>query len=692
MLVSVNVFCMRSNPFNLKADFVPTGDQPAAIAEICRGLREGKRYQTLEGVTGSGKTFTMANVIANGGQPALVISHNKTLAAQLYAELKDFFPDNAVEFFISYYDYYQPEAYIPQTDTFIEKDAAINDEIERLRLSATDALLNRKDVVIVASVSCIYGLGSPEDYKQMVVTLRRGDLLPRDEVLKKLVDIQYVRNDIESSPGTFRVRGDTLEVFPSYRKEGLRIEFFGNEVEAIYRTEPLTGKVQAHLDEITISPAKHFVMPFDKIESAISAIESELAERLLEMEKESKLLEAQRLRMRTNYDIEMLRELGYCSGIENYSRHLAGRAAGERPATLIDYFQGPFLTIIDESHVTVPQIRGMFNGDQARKRTLVEHGFRLPSALDNRPMNLGEFLEITGPVVFTSATPGGFEREHSASIVRQLIRPTGIMDPPVAVRPLANQIDDLMEEIRVRAEKGERTLVTTLTKRTAEDLTDYLRGVGVRVKYLHSEIDAIERVEILRGLRKADFDCLVGINLLREGLDLPEVSLVGVLDADKEGFLRSETALIQTAGRAARHLNGEVILYADKVTDSIRRLIEVTNQRRAVQLAYNREHNITPSAIIKRIQESMRTEEQAKALEQRIVCEGGEDYNVHETVQTLEREMLDAAAALEFERAAMLRDRIAELREETSGRANDTTRRWEERGNKAQQKRKGKRV
>jgi len=683
---------MAHGAYHLKADFKPTGDQPVAIDALYRGLEEGQRFQTLEGVTGSGKTFTMANVIARSGRPALVISHNKTLAAQLFAELKDFFPDNAVEFFISYYDYYQPEAYIPQTDTFIEKDAAINQEIERLRLSATDALLNREDVIIVASVSCIYGLGSPEDYKQMVVSLHRGDVLPRNELLKKLVDIQYSRNDIETSPGTFRVRGDTLEIFPSYRKEGLRIEFFGEEVEAIYRTDPLTGKVLADLNAVTVSPAKHFVMPSDKIDAAIHAIETELEERLKELESQSKLLEAQRLRMRTHYDIEMMRELGYCSGIENYSRHLAGRPAGARPATLIDYFPGSFLTIIDESHVTVPQIRGMFNGDQARKRTLVEHGFRLPSALDNRPMNLEEFLGVTGPILFTTATPGAFEREHGGTPIPQVIRPTGIMDPPVEVRPLTNQIDDLMEEVRARAERSERTLVTTLTKRTAEDLADYLRGVGIRVKYLHSEIDALERVEILRGLRKADFDCLVGINLLREGLDLPEVSLVAVLDADKEGFLRSETALIQTAGRAARHLDGRVILYADKITDSIQRLLEVTEQRRAVQLAYNLQHGITPSAILKRIAESMRSEEQAKEIDQRVVREGGEDYFVHETVQELEREMLEAAAALEFERAAMLRDRIAELREEEPGPPEEAAQRWKKRGSRPHVKKKGKSV
>ncbi len=656
-----------SSVFHLTADYSPTGDQPQAIEALCLGLDQGRRFQTLEGVTGSGKTFTMANVIARYARPALVVSHNKTLAAQLYSELKGFFSQNAVEYFISYYDYYQPEAYIPQTDTYIEKDASINEEIERLRLAATNSLLNRSDVVIVASVSCIYGLGSPEDYKQMVVSLRRGDRIDRDKILEKLVDIQYTRNDVAALPGTFRVRGDVLDIFPSYAKTGVRIDLFGNEVERIQRIDPLTSRKEAELDSVTISPAKHFVMPYSKIESAIGAIMEELDLRIAWLERNEKLLEAQRLRMRTMYDIEMLRETGYCSGIENYSRHLAGRAAGERPACLLDYFPGEFLCVVDESHVTLPQIRGMYNGDQARKRTLVEHGFRLPSALDNRPLNFDEFLDVVGPIVFTTATPGPFEKQHSGKPIEQIIRPTGIIEPPIEVRPLKNQIDDLIEEVRVRAERNERTLVTTLTKRTAEDLSGYLQGIGLKVKYLHSEIDAIERVEILRGLRKADFDCLVGINLLREGLDLPEVSLVAILDADKEGFLRSETSLVQTAGRAARHLDGRVIMYADQVTDSMQRMLDITAHRRDKQREYNQEHNITPTAIIKKIQEGLRIELESTQIEQRIVAESGGDYNATELIRELEKEMLEAAEALEFERAAILRDQIKALKGEKTG-------------------------
>ena len=653
---------MKKAPFQLAAPYEPTGDQPEAIEALSRGLEEGKRFQTLEGVTGSGKTFTVANVIARYGRPALVISHNKTLAAQLYAELKGFFPGNAVEYFVSYYDYYQPEAYIPQTDTFIEKDASINAEIERLRLAATDALMNREDVVIVASVSCIYGLGSPEDYREMLVSLHKGDIIERDVVLKRLVDIQYSRNDIESAPGTFRARGDTVDVFPSYSKKGLRIDFFDETVERIRRIDPLTGRTEAELNSAIISPAKHFVMPYTKIEGAIARIREELEERVRWFEQNNKLLEAQRIRMRTEYDIEMLQELGYCSGIENYSRHLSGRAEGERPATLLDFFQDTFLTILDESHVTVPQLRGMYNGDRARKETLVAHGFRLPSALDNRPMKYDEFFRAIGSAIFTTATPGPFEIENGGPPVQQVIRPTGILDPPVEVRPLTGQIDDLIEEVRQRAERKERVLVTTLTKKTAEDLSEYLHSLGLRVKYLHSEIDAIERVELLRGLRKADFDCLVGINLLREGLDLPEVSLVAILDADKEGFLRSETSLIQTAGRAARHVNGVVIMYADHITDSMRRMIEVTAARREKQLAYNREHNITPRSIVKGIQESLSDEHKAREVEEMIVRETGEPYNVHEVIVELEREMLEAAEALEYERAAILRDQIRELK------------------------------
>ncbi len=651
-----------SSPFKLKAEYTPMGDQPEAIDRLVESLATGNRFHLLEGVTGSGKTFTMANVIARYGRPTLVISHNKTLAAQLYAELKTFFPENAVEYFVSYFDYYQPEAYIPQTDTFIEKDSAINEEIERLRLAATDSLINRQDVILVASVSCIYGLGSPEDYMSMVVAVERGGVCDRDEVLEKLVTIQYTRNDYENKPGTFRVRGDTLDIFPSYNQQGLRIEFFGDQVERIQRIRPLTGEAEAELDAVLVSPAKHFVTPYVKLERAMETIKAELEERVTEFERNQKLLEAQRIRMRTQYDLDMMREMGYCSGIENYSRHLTGRAPGQRPYTLLDYFQGGFLTILDESHATVPQLRGMYNGDMARKKVLVEHGFRLPSALDNRPMRYEEFLSVTGPILFTSATPAPYERQLCPTQVQQVIRPTGIVDPPVEVRPLKGQIDDVIEEIRQRSERQERTLVTTLTKKTAEDLAEYLHNLGLRVKYLHSEIDAIERVEILRGLRKADFDCLIGINLLREGLDLPEVSLVAILDADKEGFLRSETSLVQTAGRAARHIDGRVILYADQVTDSMRRMLDITETRRARQLAYNRDHGITPRSIQKSIQESLAVVKKAQEAEQMVAHEGGVEYNVMEVIGQLEREMVEAAEALEFERAALLRDQVHELK------------------------------
>jgi excinuclease ABC subunit B len=648
--------------FTLVSDYRPTGDQPDAIDALCRGLEEGRRFQALEGVTGSGKTFTLANVIARRGMPALVLSHNKTLAAQLFGELKAFFPQSAVEYFVSYFDYYQPEAYIPQTDTFIEKDSSINDEIERMRLAATDSLINRRDVIIVASVSCIYGLGSPSDYMEMLVGLRVGDSVDRDDVLRRLVDVQYTRNEVETLPGTFRVRGDTLDVFPSYSRTGVRVEFFGDEVDRIAAIDPLTGQVQRELQAVRISPAKHFVMPYSRMAPALQGIREELEERVAWFEAHQKLLEAQRIRMRTEFDLEMMHEVGYCSGIENYSRHLSGRTAGSRPYTLLDFFPGEFLTILDESHVTVPQLRGMYNGDMARKRVLVEHGFRLPSALDNRPMNFEEFMGVVGPVIFTSATPGPFEREAAGESVRQVIRPTGIVDPPVDVRPLAGQIDDLMEEVRARAEKGERTLVTTLTKRTAEDLTEYLRDTGLRVKYLHSEIGAIERVEILRALRRADFDCLVGINLLREGLDLPEVSLVAILDADKEGFLRSETSLVQTAGRAARHVAGKVIMYADQITDSMRRMMDITDQRRESQLVYNRQHGIIPRQIVKEVPESLSSREEDRA-DPRALRDDGADYDMQEVLLELEREMLEAADALEFERAAILRDEIEELKQ-----------------------------
>ncbi|NLG36064.1 MAG: excinuclease ABC subunit UvrB [Lentisphaerae bacterium] len=648
--------------FELESAFRPTGDQPEAIAALAEGFRTGKRFRTLEGVTGSGKTFTMANIIRDIGVPTLVISHNKTLAAQLYAELKDFFPRNAVEYFVSYYDYYQPEAYIPQTDTFIEKDASINEEIERLRLAATDALINREDVIIVASVSCIYGLGSPEDYRGMLVTLRTGEEFPRDVLMQRLVEVQYARNDVAALPGTFRARGDTLDVFPSYSKDGVRVEFFGDTIESLRRIDPLTGRTLQTFDRTTISPARHFVMPAEKIRPAIDRINAEMEARVAELEAQNKLLEAQRLRMRTTFDMEMLRELGYCSGIENYSGPLSGRPRGSRPYTLIDFFPEGFLTIVDESHVTLSQVRGMFNGDQARKRTLVEHGFRLPSALDNRPMDFDEFMSVTGRMLFTSATPGPLEKSLAGEPVRQVIRPTGILDPRVEVRPLKDQVDDLIEEVRQCAEKKDRVLVTTLTKKTAEDLSAYLQNIGIRCKYLHSDITALERVEILRGLRKADFDCLVGINLLREGLDLPEVALVAVLDADKEGFLRSETSLIQTAGRAARHLEGRVILYADQITDSMRRMIDLTVERRRVQEAYNRAHGITPAKIVKAISESLVQAEKAHDVEEYVVREAGEDYDVVQAIAEMEREMAEAAESLEFERAALLRDQIYELK------------------------------
>ena len=654
---------MSMSGFKLQSAYQPTGDQPEAIEALCRGLAPGReRFQILEGVTGSGKTFTMANVIARHGRPTLVVSHNKTLAAQLYAELKGYFPDNAVEYFVSYYDYYQPEAYIPQTDTFIEKDASINKEIERLRLSATNSLLCREDVIIVASVSCIYGLGSPDDYRRMIVEARVGDTVDRDEILKKLVDIQYTRNDYAPEPGTFRVRGDTVDVFPSYSTKGVRLDFFGDLLERAQSFDIVSGHTEGALEHVVISPATHFVMPYDRIEGSIGAILEEMKERVRWFEANGKLLEAQRIKMRTMYDMEMLKEIGVCSGIENYSRHLSGRKPGEKPATLLDYFQGEFLTIIDESHVSLPQIRGMFNGDQARKGVLIEHGFRLPSAKDNRPMNFEEFMGSVGRVIFTSATPGPLERQLSPRIIPQLIRPTGLVDPPVMVRPLSNQIDDVMEEIRAHAGKGERILVTTLTKRTAEDLSEYLKSVGLRVRYLHSDIATLERVEILRSLRKAEFDCLIGINLLREGLDLPEVSLVAVLDADKEGFLRSETSLIQTAGRAARHVDGKVILYADTLTNSMRRMIEVTEARRAKQLEYNRINHITPQSIQKSIQESMVIEYQAHEIEALVAKESGVDVDIHTTLREMEAEMLEAAESLEFERAALLRDQIKELR------------------------------
>jgi excinuclease ABC subunit B len=659
--------------FELISDYKPTGDQPQAIQELTDGMLRGDRFQTLLGVTGSGKTYTMANVIANVQKPAIVLSHNKTLAAQLYGEFKGFFPDNAVEYFISYYDYYQPEAYVPTTDTYIAKDTSINDEIDRLRLKATSSLLERKDVVIVASVSCIYGLGSPEDYKQLLLILRKGDRIERYKILEKLVDIHYSRNDFDFSRGTFRVRGDIIEVIPAYEEEGVRIELFGNEIENISIIDTLTGKMKTRRDSIAIYPAKHYVTTPPKMAEAIRNIKIELEERLTWLRNHNKLLEAQRIEMRTNYDLEMMQEIGYCSGIENYSRHLTGRRPGERPFTLLDFFPKDFLMFIDESHQTIPQVHGMYYGDRSRKETLVEYGFRLPSALDNRPLNFQEFESMLNQVIFVSATPAEYELEKSGGVVvEQIIRPTGLIDPEIEVKPIKGQIDDLISEINLRVEKGERTLVTTLTKRMAEDLTDYLSEMGVNVRYLHSEIAALDRVEILRDLRLAEFDVLVGINLLREGLDLPEVSLVAVLDADKEGFLRSETSLMQVAGRAARNIGGKVIFYADNITQSMQKTIDETNRRRKIQQQYNEEHGITPKTIYKSVEDVMRTtrvaDEKAdkwgtrrkkrRDLQERRLSK----LEREELIELYEREMLDAARNLEFERAAGLRDEIEWLK------------------------------
>ena len=652
-----------SSPYQIDTTFTPTGDQPEAIAALVAGLDAGKRFQTLQGVTGSGKTYSIANVIAQHGRPALVVSHNKTLAAQLYAELKGFFPNNSVEYFVSYYDYYQPEAYIPQTDTYIEKDSSINQEIEKLRLAATNSLMCRDDVIIVASVSCIYGLGSPEDYMDMAVRFAVGDRVDRDEIMEKLVDIQYNRNDYEPESGTFRVRGDTLDVFPSYNEMGIRVEFFGDEIDLIQEFDPLTGNAISDISRAMISPAKHFVMAKEKLRPALVSIKNELSQRIVLLQKDDKLLEAQRIQQRTMYDIEMINEVGYCSGIENYSRHLSGRPAGSAPATLLDYLPEDFLTIIDESHATLPQIRAMYAGDQARKGNLVEHGFRLPSALDNRPLNYPEFEERTPKTIYVSATPTPFEISQSGEPVQQLIRPTGVLDPVVDIRPLRNQIDDVMEEIRSLAEKKQRTLVTTLTKRTSEDLAEYLQKVGLKVEYLHSEIDAIERVEILRRLREGVFDCLIGINLLREGLDLPEVALVAILDADKQGFLRSKTALIQTAGRAARHKNGRVVLYADTVTDAMQGLLDITDYHRDIQGEYNKVNGIVPKSVVKSINERLSSYSSSEqSINKHIVAEDDEDYDLYATIQQLEKEMIQAADALEFERAATLRDEIKDLK------------------------------
>lgn len=646
--------------FVLKSDYEPRGDQPEAIAKLVDSIEAGHKYQTLLGVTGSGKTFTMANLIARLQRPCLVLSHNKTLAAQLYSELKQFFPDNAVEYFVSYYDYYQPEAYIPATDTFIEKDSSINEEIERLRIAATSSLISRPDVIVVASVSCIYGLGSPEDFKAMMIPIVVGAELNRDAFLERLVENLYARNDIQFKAGCFRVRGETVDVFPAYMESALRIEFWGDEVERIRALDPLTGETGAAFEQFHLYPANQFITPRDKIERAVRTIRTELEERVAEFEQSNRLIEAQRIRMRTEYDIEMLQEMGFCQGIENYSRHLSGRPPGERPFCLLDFFPPDFLTFIDESHVTVSQIGGMYRGDRSRKERLVEYGFRLPSALDNRPLQLDEFRQITGQVLLVSATPSPDDIARSSAVAEQIIRPTGLLDPIPVIRPAQGQVEDLIAEILVAIEAGERILVTTLTKRMSEDLAAYLRERSVRVEYLHSDIDAIERVEILRNLRAGEFDVLVGVNLLREGLDLPEVALVAILDADKEGFLRSTTSLIQTAGRAARHEKGRVLLYADTETDSLRKAVEVTLARRQKQEAYNQAHGITPRGVKRAIQASLHN--RVTPADPISVAEAGGDANVATVIAELEAEMLAAAADLQFERAAILRDQIEALR------------------------------
>ena len=654
--------------FELVSAYSPAGDQPQAITKLTEGLLAGAKHQVLLGVTGSGKTFTIANVIRNVDRPTLVISHNKTLAAQLYAEFKSFFPRNAVEYFVSYFDYYQPEAYIPRTDTFIEKDSSINDEIERLRLSTMSSLFSRRDVIVVASVSCIYGIGSKEDYEAMVIPIRTGMEITREHFLRRLVDLQYARNDIEFTRGEFRVRGDTVELCPAGREDGLRVEFFGDQIDRLTYFEPLTGHKIESLEAVTIYPGKQFVTPTEKLRPALLAIREELGERISWFEKHGKLLEAQRIKMRTEYDLEMMEEMGFCSGIENYSRHIAGRPAGSRPCTLFDFFPKDYLLVLDESHATVPQIGGMYEGDRSRKTVLVEYGFRLPSALDNRPLCFEEFQGLQNQTIYASATPSPREMDWSRGrVAEQIVRPTGLVDPKVTLKPLTGQIDDLINECRQRADAKERVLVTTLTKRTAEELTDYLREIGIRVQYLHSEIDAIERVEILRALRKGEFDVLVGINLLREGLDLPEVSLVAILDADKEGFLRSETSLIQTAGRAARHLHGEVILYADVKTQSIQRFLAVSEYRRQKQLAYNLEHHITPRGVSRAVEESLSSRESISQQAHSFLAESGVDIDLNETIKELEEEMVGAANNLEFEKAALLRDQVRELKRMAGG-------------------------
>ncbi len=642
--------------FKLVSDFKPQGDQPEAIRKLSEGVARGEKFQTLLGVTGSGKTFTMANIIEKTEKPTLILAHNKTLAAQLYSEFKEFFPENAVEFFVSYYDYYQPEAYIPQTDTFIEKDASINDEIDKLRHSATFALFERRDVIIISSVSCIYGLGDPEDYQKLMISLRVGMQKDREELLKKLVEIQYERNDLNFVRNKFRVRGDVVEIFPSNNGENaIRVEFFGDEIERIAEVNVLTGKIVGYRNHAVISPASHYVTTGEKMETAIGAILEEMEERVKYFKDNDMLIEAQRIEQRTRYDVEMLREIGFCQGIENYSRIISGRAPGSAPYTLLDYFPDDFLMIIDESHVTVSQVRGMYNGDRARKDSLVRYGFRLPSAYDNRPLKFDEFEERMNQVIFTSATPAEYEREHSAVVAEQVIRPTGLLDPEIEVRPIENQIDDLIGEINKRTEKGSRVLVTTLTKKMAEDLTDYLSNVGIKVRYMHSEIKTIERTEIIRDLRLGEFDVLVGINLLREGLDLPEVSLIAILDADKEGFLRSETSLIQTIGRAARNAEGLVIMYADNITGSMRRAIDETERRRGIQQRFNQEHGIVPKTVIKDVRGAISVLVDADGEEE----QNDEDIGV--VVANLRDEMLLAAENLEFEKAAELRDRIKKI-------------------------------
>ena len=652
--------------FKIVSDFKMTGDQPQAVEKLVAGLQKGYKHQTLLGVTGSGKTFTMANVVEKVQRPTLVICHNKTLAAQLSSEFKEFFPENAVEYFVSYYDYYQPEAYIPRTDTYIEKDVDINEEIDKLRHAATKALSERRDVLIVASVSCIYGLGEPEEYRSFVANLKRGELYGRERLLRQLVDMQYARNDMDLARGNFRVRGDTIEIQPAYEELALRIEFFGDDIDRILSLDPLTGELLNELESIDIYPAKHFVTSHDKLMRAIDAIQKELGERLKELNSQGKIVEATRLESRTNYDLEMFREAGYCSGAENYSRHLAERAPGSAPWTLLSYFPEDYLLIIDESHMTLPQIRGMYHGDRSRKQTLVDYGFRLPSALDNRPLNFEEFQERYNQVIYTSATPSPYEYEHSQQVVEQLVRPTGLLEPKIEIKPTKGQIDDLLEQVRARAEKGQRCLVTTLTKRIAEELAEYLVEMGVKTHYLHSEVDTLERVEILRDLRLGVYDVIVGINLLREGLDLPEVSLVAILDADKEGFLRSKWALIQTMGRAARHIDGQVIMYADNITRSMRDAIDETERRRKIQEDYNKEHGITPQGIRKAIRD----------ITERVKADAVAEKKAHYTdtpttregimrlVKDLETQMKQAAKALEFEKAALIRDRIIALRGE----------------------------